>query len=297
MFDMIKIAYIVQCHKNSNQLNLLLKTLLDENVDVFLHIDKKWVDAEKDILKDPHIFIIPENESIDVQWGDISQVQATLLLMEHVLRTKKEYDYIWFISGQDFPVKSKKYIYEFLSLNKTRAFINIANIPYATKRNEIFYPNCLKKRNFFSKLFKYIWVKISGGRNHTFKIFKRKECKNFNFYFGSCWWCLPMACVAELHEMISQDENYLNFFSGALCPDESFFQTLIMKSSYKDKISNYLVYVDWSEGNASPRILTEQDFEYLTNQNEYLFARKFDINIDSKILEKLTEYLKGNIIK
>lgn len=43
---------------------------------------------------------------------------------------------------------------------------------------------------------------------------------------------------------------------------------------------------------SSPRILTEKDFDFLTNQREYFFARKFDIDIDEEILKKLKEYLK-----
>ena len=38
---MKKQAYIILVHKNPNQLNRLLKMLDNENIDIFLHIDKK----------------------------------------------------------------------------------------------------------------------------------------------------------------------------------------------------------------------------------------------------------------
>ena len=291
MVEPVKIAYIIQFHKNAKQVNGLLLQLLNDNVDIYVHIDKKWSDGVLEILKHPQVMIIPQTESIDVQWGNISQVQATLLLIESVFKAEKEYDYIWFISGQDFPIKTLKEIDEFLSIDKTRAFINMSNIPYAEKRNEIYYPNWMLKRKFLSRGFKYIWVKVSGGKKHTYKLFQRK--KPFEkFYYGSCWWCLPYDCVKELYEIIKNNPSYLEFFSHSLCSDESFFQTLFMQTSYKDKSNDYLVYVDWSELKSSPRILTEKDFDFLTNQREYFFARKFDIDIDEEILKKLKEYLK-----
>lgn len=288
---MIKIAYIVQCHKNAEQINHLCSQLIDDNVDIYLHIDKKWVDGEKGILKHSQVFFIPRIETIDVQWGNISQVKATLLLIENVLKTKKDYDYIWFISGQDFPIKSKKEIQDFLSLDKQRCFINITNIPYAKKRNEIYYPRWMMKRKFYARILKYIWVKISGGKNKTFNIFQRRKPTDM-FYYGSCWWCLPKQCVLDIYQMVEDNNEYLKFFSHSLCPDESFFQTLIMQSKWKNKINDYLVYVDWSEGKSSPRILTSKDLDCLMNDNKYFFARKFDINVDLEAVTRLTEFIK-----
>lgn len=69
-------------------------------------------------------------------------------------------------------------------------------------------------------------------------------------------------------------------------PDESFFQTLVMNSPYKDKRVDYLHYVDWSEDKSSPKILTMKDIEKLKHSGK-LMARKFDIALDGKIVEEL----------
>lgn len=51
----------------------------------------------------------------------------------------------------------------------------------------------------------------------------------------------------------------------------------------KDMINNNLRYVDWSEGKVNPKTLPMEDAEKLKN-SEKLFARKFNTEVDNKIL-------------
>ena len=60
----IKIAYIVLCHKNAGQINKMIKKLDSKNCDFFLHIDKKS-SIEEDIIKNNHIFVLPNDKRID----------------------------------------------------------------------------------------------------------------------------------------------------------------------------------------------------------------------------------------
>ena len=78
---------------------------------------------------------------------------------------------------------------------------------------------------------------------------------------------------------------YISYFKHCSTPDESFFQTLVMNSPYKDKRKDYLHYIDWSEGKSSPKTLTMEDVEKLKNSDK-LMARKFDIKFDREILDK-----------
>jgi hypothetical protein len=70
-------------------------------------------------------------------------------------------------------------------------------------------------------------------------------------------------------------------------PDESFFQTILINSRLADRIVNDdLRYIDWSEGRASPRILTSDDLDSLLASGD-LFARKFDARVDERVLDML----------
>ena len=113
----IKIAYIVLCHKNAGQINKMIKKLDSKNCDFFLHIDKKS-SIEEDIIKNNHIFVLPNDKRIDVKWGDISMIDATVNLMESVFTSKIKYDYIWLISGLVFRFKNFQDNKKFLEKKK-----------------------------------------------------------------------------------------------------------------------------------------------------------------------------------
>lgn len=61
-------------------------------------------------------------------------------------------------------------------------------------------------------------------------------------------------------------------------------------SPYKETRHDYLHYVDWTSQDGkvknSPNTLTMADYDSMKN-SEYLMARKFDVNVDKKVILKL----------
>lgn len=295
MMQKVRIAYVMQCHKNPHQINRVLSALTVDGDDVYVHVDRKSTDIKKNIQTGGHIKILPFEESVDVKWSDITQVEATLALCRKVLESGKEYDYIWLVSGQDYPIKERERIEETLSMDKDKAFINAsATMREGAKRNELYYPRWMLKRNQFIRIIKKAYVILTGGVGHTFKIFKRKQVFD-QYYFGSSWWCLPYNCIKEILEQVDNDPKILKFFKNTVCADECFFQTLVKRSSYADKVVHNLTYVDWSNGGSSPKTLTIQDKEKLLSDDKYLHARKFDEAVDAEIIDFFEErYMKIN---
>lgn len=108
----------------------------------------------------------------------------------------------------------------------------------------------------------------------------------FSYYFGSQWWCLNDKTVRWIYDYLHRQPKYIKLFSHSLCPDECFFQTLVMNSPYVDSVKPYLHYIKWEKGKSSPKTLTVSDYEDLKQTKKYI-ARKFDIDIDRQILERL----------
>lgn len=77
----MKIAFLMQCHKNPKQINILLNELKHPQVDVFVHVDAKCRNIREEIDIREGIYLLPEKECVDVQWARFSQVQATLNLL------------------------------------------------------------------------------------------------------------------------------------------------------------------------------------------------------------------------
>mgnify|MGYP000930506054 CR=1 FL=1 len=49
--------------------------------------------------------------------------------------------------------------------------------------------------------------------------------------------------------------------------------------------------MNWErKGVPLPVLFTQNDFEELTSQKEYFFARKFDMDVDTDILDKLDNF-------
>lgn len=100
----MKIAILILCHKNPKQINLLLDKLNHQDIDCYIHIDKKADFANK-ITKRSNIVLLPDEKRVSVEWAQISMVTATINLVEEAHRHGK-YDYYWLTSGQDWPLYS-----------------------------------------------------------------------------------------------------------------------------------------------------------------------------------------------
>jgi hypothetical protein len=286
----MKIAYCIQCHKNPIQINALLDTLDCDDVFFFIHIDAKSKKIKDDIMHKENIFIL--DNSINVKWGQISQVQATLILFNSVLLSGLHFDYIWLISGQCFPIKSNVYIHNYLELNKGYNFISIWDISTYdkkwNKRNETYFPLWTISLKYFIRIIRRLWVFISGDYKRTFAIFKRKNVINRKYYYGSSWFTITYDCMCFILKTLNEEPNFIRFYKNTLCPDESFFQTIVMNSHYKDSVKDNLLYTDFTNCRNHPRNLDKSDFENLKNSQK-LIARKFN---DIEVLKLLKIFLK-----
>ena len=189
----MKLAILLLCHKNPKQINTFLEVMQHPQISFFIHIDKKH-NFSKDIIKRNDIYILPYELSQNIQWGSISMVKATLNLIEFAI-SKDNFDYFWLCSGQDFPIKSAKWIVSFFE-DKTCNFINLFNSYNFTgkytnydKRNSLYYPKWIMGNTLLQRILKRLYVEITGGYIRTF-FFNRKNITNFKFYFGASWWCL-----------------------------------------------------------------------------------------------------------
>ena len=109
---------------------------------------------------------------------------------------------------------------------------------------------------------------------------------NFSYYFGSQWWCLNSKTAKWIRNYLNSQPKYIKLFSHSLCPDECFFQTLVMNSPYANSVKPYLHYIKWKKGKSSPEVLELDDYDTCIASGK-LIARKFDIDIDKRIIDKL----------
>ena len=100
----MEIAYLILCHKNIMQLKLLINQLANEYTDVYIQVDSKFGNIES--LREEDVTLVDDRERVDVRWASFSMTTATLNLINKCLSSGRKYDYVFLISGQDFPIKN-----------------------------------------------------------------------------------------------------------------------------------------------------------------------------------------------
>lgn len=294
----MKLAILLLCHKNAEQINLFLETLKHPDIEFFIHMDKK-ADIINQLIKRQDIHVLPDDLRVDVRWSGFSMIEATLNLLKEAYKTTR-FDYYWLCSGQDFPLKSPGQIIEYFSKHVGRNFISLRpsynyqndhHENHLNKRNVMKYPEFLMDRTFTKRLLKRLYIEISGGWNSTYHIFRRKDkFSTIPFYFGPQWIAITNSFARWLLSYLSDNPWYEEGYKSSLTPDESFFQTLLMASPYKNTRHDYLHYIDWSEKPGKPRnspnTLTLADYDKMM-ESGYLMARKFDMDVDKGIIYKL----------
>lgn len=282
-------AYILQVHNNPNQVNKFINQLISDNqADVFVHIDKKSFEGlNKEIIKHPHVKIL--QNSVNCEWGDISQIDATLLLIKEVLASKNQYDFVCLRSGQDLLVKRN--FKDFLLENKDKVFVNVRKM---NKKElglmKINWPKIARKRYTSAHPIRILRRLMMGFYNKGINVSPNlnKWPSEYTLYKGSQWFSIPLEVAQYIVEFLNENEWYYKYFENTLVPDESFFNTLILNSPFKDKVVNdNLYFLNWGQtlsNRNSPEYLTSRDISFIENSNCF-FARKFDENFDTPVVE------------
>lgn len=117
----------------------------------------------------------------------------------------------------------------------------------------------------------------------------RKRLGMFDdIYKGMVWCSFPVSVARYVIEYNATHKEFLNDLKHTQIPEEFFFQTIIMNSSYKENVvKRNLRYTDWSGKNGSnPSFLDETDYEAIIGSTSF-FARKIDLVISEKLLNKI----------
>lgn len=279
----MRIAHLILTYTNPRQTERMIRRLSHQNFDFYIHVDKKF-----DI--NPHLFLesIPNvyfiNNRIDVKWAGFSTVTATFECIKEIVATGIEYDFINFLSGQDYPIKPADYIYDFFVENTGKEFISYRDIKNDWKEGLI-------------RMERYFLTSYSFKGKHKLETLinnllpKRTLPYNLHPYGKSMFWMLSPEIAMYVVNTVENDPKLKHFFSLCWASDEFVFQTILMNSVHKDKIvNNNYRYIDWSAGGANPKVLDESDAEKLTS-SDMLFARKFDMVNHPGILDLIDKNL------
>ncbi len=279
-----KIAYFILVHRFPRQFKRLFKAIYHPENHYLIQIDQEVdINIEKGVktfLEDYSSVYLLKSEN--VERGGYSMVQSQINGMKYLLNRCLKWDFFINLSDQDFPLKSQDFIFDFLSRNKEKNFIKIAN--QIKKQSD----TLNRVENHFQK----IDIGFSGIP------YKRSFMKNVTWYVGGQWMILTRACCEFICHS-SEVKKFESFFRKILIADKSFFQTTLMNTSFKETIINNdkRVVIRIADGDIKlkPKTLTRADIDFLM-QGDNLFARKFDEAVDESILNILEKALNTDQI-
>ncbi|KPE49103.1 beta-1,6-N-acetylglucosaminyltransferase [Chryseobacterium indologenes] len=219
----VRIAYFIMIHHKPEVFKNMFQKIYTRDQFYLIHIDRKAnADITEEILiflvQFPNVYIL---ESMNIVSGGFSMIQAELNAMEYLLNVSQEWDYFINLSGEDYPLKSQNIIRQFLTGNFGRNYLFYYDQKY-------YRPDTLKRiQNHFTEL----THKISS------LIYKREFMKGVIPYIGGKWIILTReTCVFMTNNKRVMD--FEDYYLHTLLPAESFFQTVLMNTSFNDIIVN-----------------------------------------------------------
>jgi hypothetical protein len=278
----MKQVFLIAAHKDPAQLNALVEQLRDDDFLIYVHLDAKGAIDPAGVHPAARLV----GERVAVHWGCFSQVQATLNSLRQIVAEVPDFDKVLFLSAQDFPLLSNPALKAALDGLRGHELLDTVAIGRAPGQWAADY----RYRYFYRPdaglpLRLACWLANRAMRACGIA---RRLPRGLAPYGGSSWWALSRDCVCELLARVRREPGLLRFFRSVSCPDEMFFQTLVMNSRFGERVlAENFRYIQWPEqGARNPKILDEHDFERIAASKAH-FCRKIDSQASAGLLPRL----------
>ena len=303
----MKICYLIQTHKNPEQIYRLVNTIKTSNTDNQVIISHDFHSCNLDVqrLNDDGVKVLSGRGGR----GNFSSVQSYLNAIEYLIENNIEFDWLIYISGQDYPIKPISSIDNFLSKTDYDGFIEYFNVfsllsHWSIQEGQSRYlfkyhsldilkkmPRWLKQLCTPIKIINYLQPFFRINLAYEMLGVRRKPLFNATFlcYGGSFFTTLSRKCIEYLHSFCKNHPEVLEYYQQVCVSDESFLQTILVNSRKFNLCNDNKLYFDFSKTkNGRPKVLTISDYDAIIRSDAH-FARKFDMDEDRIILDILDE--------
>jgi hypothetical protein len=302
----MRTCYFLQTHTNPEQIHRLVRTLKHGSPGARILIGHDASGCELDLAP------LSDLSGIDLFRVDgpldragLSVLTPYLTALDWLTRQAVDFDWLVYLSGQDYPVLPIPEIEGFLETSGRDGFLSYWDIG----GDSGFWGE--SRRGLRRYLYQYRpaspWVghlkRLNSlrSRYHVSTAYGPRlgtlaNPSPFNpafpCYAGDQWHALARPAVEALRRAVHRDGALIEYFRHTLCPCEAVVQTLLVNErgeGHFDLENDSRRYVDWSGSrDGRPRVLTEADFATITS-GRYHFARKVDSRVDGRLLDRLDE--------
>lgn len=298
-------GFVLLTHNKPHQALRLIRTLnrMFDAPPISWHHDFSQCDIPLGEVSRNVILVRPH---IKTAWGKFCVIEAMLSALEGLFYSKDPPEWFILLSGADYPIKTAEKIagdllaspydvhieHEMIQLKDYRRDWHRGRDGYSVIDNiEL----CLRR---------YCALKIripSVSRKLKYKVRAMRLYspllvapflpfgEDFQCHVGEHWFCANRAAAEYLLEFHRTKptlaNHYRKFDDFTIFPEESYYQTVLCNAPSLKISKNHFRYIDWSQ-NIHPKTLVIEDFPKLHSSPAH-FARKFDSDIDSEILDAL----------
>jgi Core-2/I-Branching enzyme len=287
------VGFVLLTHNKPHQVVRLVDTLnrMFDRPPIACHHDFSKCDLPEDIASNIS-FVHPH---LQTGWGKFSIVEATLHALQLMYEAPNAPDWFILLSGADYPIKPAQQILH-----------DLGSSPYDVhaEHEQISYNNY--ERSWQELCYKrYCTVKFPiPFLNRKLQLVKRHLTlkhplltapflpfsENFRCFAGAQWFSANRKAAKYLIEFHDRNsvlaDHYRRSDPHMIVPDESYCHTIFCNAPHLKISQNYWRYIDWSDPIVNPKTLVLDDLSKIQASSAH-FARKFDIDRDPEILDKL----------
>ena len=223
----MKIVFALLAHGKPSHVERLARTLASLDHCVALHFDLNSPAADYHFLvsrfaNEPRVRFA---RRVRVDWGRWSVVQGTLNCLDEIEAAGWEPDYVFHLSGLDYPIRPSHQLVAFLNRNRGDEFIE--SVP----SDDIRWVKTGPQRERYRYRWYFNWRSQARRSDLAFSLQKilhleRPFVRNLTPHIGSQWWVLTWASLRRIMEL-GRAPDIRRFFKTVLVPDELFFQTML----------------------------------------------------------------------
>jgi hypothetical protein len=300
----IACVYVIVSHTEPAGVVRLARTIVEQSAaaQVLIHHDVAAGVFPAAALADVARVALVENP-VRVHWGTFSQVEAVLRSMRQALRSHPRFDWLTVISGQDYPARPIAAFESMLAGSGADAFLTYDRVTAADRHLNDRYrfayrrvsggplPRLLRARDLYDRVFNRAqpFLRIQTGPRGTF-VGRRARPSVMELpipvYKGWSWITLRRPAVEAVFAALEHRPELLERYAHTLCPDESFFATLVVNTPELTVCNASLHYADWRPGQAGPQFLSIADLAAIRSSKQW-FARKIDTLTGSDLRDAL----------
>lgn len=272
-----RIAFLLLAHEHPSLCARLAARLLEDGDAVFLHLDAKSDDGFRAAFEErlgDRSTQVRWVQRVSVAWGDWSMIEATLSGLRAIgqARETERIDYVYLLSGADYPTRSLSALRAYLQRNPDRDFIEHKPADTTDWVAGGFQRERYQYRHWWSWREHPRLFSLNAELQKRLGL-KRRFPEGLTPHMGSQWWVLRWSSCERVLETLERDGSLARFFRTTVVPDELFFQSLVASWFPGDAVEDrHLTLYEFTEEGV-PVVYYDGHEDFLAQQ-PFFFARK-----------------------